>query len=85
MPVAGRFVAVEDDARERVMPVRKNISLDGDPIPDGALAGKPAGIDLGAYRLDGHPTPAFGALVRGGRRFEGRNADPPLDRNPSHG
>ena len=66
------------------MAVRENVSLDCDPIPDGALAWEPAGINLGADRLDGHPKPALGALPRGGRSRKRRNTDAPPDRSPSH-
>ena len=67
------------------MTVGENVSLDCDPIPDGALAGEPAAINLGADGLDGHTKPALGALLRGGRSRKRRNSDTPLDRNPSHG
>src|ERR1700674_1160752 len=84
VPIACRFVAVEDDARERVMTVGEDVSLDCDPIPDRALAREPAGVDLGADRLDGHTKPPFSALVWGSRSRKRTNTDAPPDRNPSH-
>jgi hypothetical protein len=67
------------------MTVGENVSLDCNPISDGALAGEPADINLGGDRLDSHTKPALGALLRGGRSRKRRNTDTPLDRNPSHG
>ena len=67
------------------MTVSEHVSLDGDPIAQGALAREPAPLDLGADRLDGDPSPALGDLDReAGRGWQRRATHPPLDRNASH-
>jgi hypothetical protein len=60
------LVSVDEDARQRVMPVRENVGLYAHNLAESSLGRKTAGVDLRHDGLDDNSPPAV-QPIRGDR------------------
>src|SRR5450759_5079355 len=58
-PSSGRFVAVEQQTRERVVAIGEHIRFDDHPVAGDALDRESAGVDLRRHALDHDPSATF--------------------------